>query len=139
LLLGQGEHADRPLFWHFPHYTNQGGRPAGAVRQGPWKLVVHYEDDRAELYHLLHDPRESTNLAAQEPHRTAQLRHLLDDWRAAAGAQLNQPNPALDLDLWRPLYEAIDVSSFQPATASDELWTRVRQWRQGMNAAPRNP
>ena len=28
----------RPLCWHFPNYTNQGGRPAGAIRDGDWKL-----------------------------------------------------------------------------------------------------
>src|SRR5262249_49356647 len=44
-LLLRGEPlAPRPLFWHFPHYSNQGGRPAGAVREGPWKLIEHYED-----------------------------------------------------------------------------------------------
>ena len=31
----------RSLFWHQPHYTNQGGRPAGAIRDGDWKLIEH--------------------------------------------------------------------------------------------------
>ena len=36
--------SDRPLFWHFPHHTNQGSRPAGAMRDASWKLVEHYDD-----------------------------------------------------------------------------------------------
>ncbi len=27
------------LFWHYPHYSNQGGRPGGAVRAGDYKLI----------------------------------------------------------------------------------------------------
>ena len=38
LLEGKGSIADRQLFWHYPHYSNQGGRPACAVRAGDWKL-----------------------------------------------------------------------------------------------------
>jgi arylsulfatase A-like enzyme len=30
---------ERPLFWHYPHYSNQGGAPNGAVRLGDWKLI----------------------------------------------------------------------------------------------------
>ena len=28
-----------PLFWHYPHYGNQGGAPGGVVRDGDWKLI----------------------------------------------------------------------------------------------------
>src|SRR5207247_472637 len=40
----------RTLYWHFPNYTNQGGRPAGAIREGDWKLVEHFEDGGTELF-----------------------------------------------------------------------------------------
>jgi len=40
--------AERPLFWHYPHYGNQGGAPGGAVRLGDFKLVEWYEDGRRE-------------------------------------------------------------------------------------------
>src|SRR6185503_935955 len=42
LLLGNTSNAPR-MFWHFPHYTNQGGRPGGAVRDGDWAFIVHYD------------------------------------------------------------------------------------------------
>ena len=49
---GQAGAAARTFFWHFPHYTNQGSRPAGAVRDGRWKLVEHYDDGQVELFDL---------------------------------------------------------------------------------------
>ncbi|HVJ81015.1 MAG TPA: sulfatase, partial [Planctomycetia bacterium] len=30
-------------FWHYPHYANQGSRPSGAVRRGPWKFIEFYD------------------------------------------------------------------------------------------------
>lgn len=42
--------------WHLPHYNNQGNRPAGAIREGRWKLVERYDDGRVELYDLASDP-----------------------------------------------------------------------------------
>lgn len=38
-LTGRGQWPERRLFWHFPHYTNQGGRPGGAMREGRWKYL----------------------------------------------------------------------------------------------------
>ena len=72
----------RTLYWHFPNYTNQGGRPAGAIRDGDWKLVEHFEDGSVELFNLAHDPGETKNLAASEPARADELRDKLHAWRA---------------------------------------------------------
>src|SRR2546423_6363276 len=33
LLTGRGPAPHRNLFWHFPHYTNQGSRPTAAIRE----------------------------------------------------------------------------------------------------------
>ncbi len=59
--------APRALHWHFPHYSNQGGRPAGAILEEGWKLIEHYEDGRLELFRLADDPGEATDLAPAEP------------------------------------------------------------------------
>ena len=41
----KGKSLDRKsLFWHYPHYSNQGGIPGGAIREGDFKLVERYED-----------------------------------------------------------------------------------------------
>jgi arylsulfatase A len=88
--------AERPLFWHYPHYSNQGGAPGGAVRLGDWKLIEFYEDGRLELFNLRHDPGERRNLAAMEPKRAAGLRARLDKWRKEQGASMPRPNPNYD-------------------------------------------
>lgn len=51
----KGELAERSLFWHYPHYGNQGGEPSGIVRHGDFKLIRYYEDGREELYNLRDD------------------------------------------------------------------------------------
>lgn len=85
---------DRDLYWHYPHYSNQGGKPGGAIRRGDWKLIEFYEDMRVELYNLKDDAGERADLAAQEPEKTKQLRTALADWRRAVDAQMPTPNPA---------------------------------------------
>ena len=135
LLTGKSEPTGRKLFWHFPHYTNQGGRPAGAVRDGAWKLVERYEDGRFELYNLAEDAGEQRNLAAKEPERVLQLRDALAAWRVAVGAQANEPNSRFELSEHVPLYEDVDVSRYEPANAKGFERERILQWREGMNAA----
>lgn len=61
LLLGRGQPKPRPFYWHFPHYTNQGRQPAGAVRDGDWKLVEYYENGRTEPFNLATDTSEATD------------------------------------------------------------------------------
>src|SRR5690606_35010672 len=90
--------APRTFYWHIPHYTNQGSRPSGAVRDGRWKLVHHYDDGGVELFDLDADPGETRDLAADEPARTNALRERLESWLTAAGAQRNRPNPSADPD-----------------------------------------
>jgi arylsulfatase A len=81
------------LYWHYPHYSNQGGRPGGAVRQGDYKLIEHYEDGKLELFNLKDDPGETTDLAARMPDRARELHRLLQDWRKSVDAQMPTPNP----------------------------------------------
>lgn len=76
------------LFWHYPHYSNQGGRPGSAVRCGPWKLIERHEDDSLELYNLTDDLSETTNLAAKMPERAAELQKKLHAWLKAVRAQM---------------------------------------------------
>ncbi len=81
------------LYWHYPHYSNQGGSPSGAVRVGDWKLIEFFEDDRLELYDLAHDREEAHNLVARFPDRANALRAQLHDWRANVSAEMPLPNP----------------------------------------------
>ncbi|HOW71496.1 MAG TPA: sulfatase [Phycisphaerae bacterium] len=93
LLERRGSLAERPLFWHYPHYSNQGGRPGGAVRAGDYKLLESFEDGRVVLYDLSKDAGEEHDLAATQPERANEMKKLLADWRKSVGAQMPTPNP----------------------------------------------
>ncbi|MGK0351776.1 MAG: arylsulfatase A-like enzyme [Planctomycetota bacterium] len=71
---------ERPLFWHYPHYGNQGGFPSGAVRLGQWKLIERLEDGRVHLFDLSSDISERNDLAELQPERVAKLRDTLHAW-----------------------------------------------------------
>jgi arylsulfatase A len=59
LLHGKGRFPDRAIYWHYPHYHHS--TPAGAIRQGHWKLIEFFEDGKLELYNLREDLSEQTN------------------------------------------------------------------------------
>ena len=86
LLTETGSLQREAIFWHYPHYGNQGGTPGASVRCGDLKLIEFYEDGRLELYNLREDLSETTNLAASRPDDTARLKKLLDDWRDEVAA-----------------------------------------------------
>ena len=79
--------AERDLFWHYPHYGNQGGFPGGAISQGRYKLIERYEDGRVHLYDLEGDVGERNDLAAEQPERAAAMRARLHAWYDEVGAQ----------------------------------------------------
>ncbi|MEK6795753.1 MAG: sulfatase [Spirochaetota bacterium] len=81
------------IYWHYPHYGNQGGTPCSAVRAGKWKLIEFHEDWRAELYDLSSDVGEKNDIAGEHPDVAKRLRRMLAAWRFEVGAMLPQPNP----------------------------------------------
>ena len=138
-LLAGGEAPKRPFFWHFPHYTNQGSQPEGAVRDGDWKLVEYYEGS-VELFNIARDIGEKNNLAASEPDRVKHLRAQLAAWRDATAVQTNdQLNPKFDAALHRALYEDMDVSRYNASTADAAGFARVLEWRRLMNSVVPKP
>jgi arylsulfatase A-like enzyme len=97
LLKGTGRPQRKAIYWHYPHYSNQGGGPGGAVRAGDFKLIESYEDNRVELYNLRSDLGEQHDLAAERPEKAAELRQMLRQWRKEVGAVMPDPNPK-----WKP-------------------------------------
>jgi uncharacterized sulfatase len=73
------------IYWHYPHYHHS--RPAGAIRQGHWKLIEFFEDGRLELYNLKSDIGEKNNLATKIPQKAAELQQKLAAWRKSVGAR----------------------------------------------------
>ncbi len=92
-LLQGGRIPERALFWHYPHYGNQGGAPAAALRRGDWKLVEWLEDGRTELFRLSDDLSESHDLSSREPRRVKSLKSELHAWQRSVGARFPEPNP----------------------------------------------
>lgn len=81
------------FFWHYPHFSNQGGRPGGAIRAGDWKLIERYEFGELELYNLADDPGETMNLTESFPDRARELQERLAAWRAEVHASMPPRNP----------------------------------------------
>ena len=94
LLLQTGTLQDLSLFWHYPHYHRT--TPYGAIRNGDYKLIEFFEDGALELYNLVEDPAEETNLADTMPEKAADLLEELKQWRTNVEAQLPTPNPNYD-------------------------------------------
>ena len=134
-LLTGGGLAPRSLFWHMPNYTNQGGRPSGAVRDGDWKLVEDYERGNVELYNLAADPGERNDCSKGDPARAEALKSSLDAWRRRMGAQECAPNPRFDAALHKSLYEDNDASKIEAAPTAAEIESHWNNWRQAMNEA----
>lgn len=90
------------LYWHYPHYGNQGGFPSGAIRESDWKLIRRYENGRVQLYNLKNDPSEQTDLSEKEPERAKQLADKHDRWLQSVNAKfLREKNGNIP---WKPDY-----------------------------------
>lgn len=92
----EAKHSRAPLFWHYPHWGNQGGIPSSAVRDGNWKLIEFYWKKGFELYDLSKDPGEQTNLAEKMPEKVAELKAKLQAFKTDTGAILPIVNPKPD-------------------------------------------
>jgi arylsulfatase A-like enzyme len=95
LLYGRERTLDREaIFWHFPAYLEKSKgaegpwrtTPAGAIRNGNFKLIEFFEDGKLELYDLENDPGETRDLAESRPDKARELHRLLENWRLEVGA-----------------------------------------------------
>ena len=108
LLTGSGVPEREAIYWHYPHYGNQGGTPGSSIRAGDHKLIEFFEDGRLELYNLRRDPGEEHNLVGELPELADDLAGKLAAWRQKVEAKIPQPNP--DYVPWR-------LSELKPGSA----------------------
>lgn len=98
LIEGTGTLVDRPLYWHYPHYGNQGGDPSSIIRIGDWKLIHYHEEKTQQLFNLENDPYEEKDLASVEAERTQEMHQQLMDYLNEVGAKFPQPDPKFDVE-----------------------------------------
>ena len=125
--------AGRDLFWHYPHYGNQGGDPAAIIRRGAWKLIHYFEDGRDELYNLADDPGERDDLVRVQDQKTAVLRQRLDQWLVEVEAKLPVPDPDCDAEAERQRlheleYELMPRLERQHAEYLEADWQPNANW-----------
>jgi arylsulfatase A-like enzyme len=81
------------VFWHYPHYSNQGGVPGCSIRDGDWKLIEFFEEGRLELYNLKEDIGEEEEVGERYPDTRDALQAKLHEWQKSIGAKIPKPNP----------------------------------------------
>lgn len=133
-LTDEAQSPERTFYWHFPNYTNQGGRPASAIRQGKWKLIEQLEDHSLELYDLESDISETKNVAAENKEVADRLAAELDRWRKQVGGQTLTQNPNFDANLHRALYIDQDPSKWVAKATATETAEGWQEWRKTMNS-----
>ncbi len=87
----------RPIYWHFPHYSNHGMQsPGGSIRDGDYKLIEYFENGTVQLFDLKNDIGEQNDLSKIEVEKTKELKEKLYKWREDVNAQMMKPNPNYD-------------------------------------------
>ena len=124
---------ERSFFWHFPHYTNQGSRPAAATRQGNWKLIEYLEDGAIELYDLEKDAGEKTNVAKENSEKARDLTESLHQWQKRTGVQFGAPNPNAKREVHKRLYIDSDPTRLDSSVGAAAIGDQWRAWRAEMN------
>jgi len=83
VLLGKSDSVDRKaIYWHYPH-----NRQEAAVREGRYKLLHRFKEDRVELYDLQTDIGEQHDLSKERPELAGRLLGKLKAWQESVGAR----------------------------------------------------
>jgi arylsulfatase A-like enzyme len=132
LLLGKSI-KPRPLFWHYPHYSNQRGDPCTAIREGDWKLIYYHEDKHIELYNLVSDPGEHVDLAGNYPGLEKSLMNKLLAWTVEVDAKFPTVNPDFngqEFEAERRRTRLVDKPKLEEEHAAvlDPTWTPPEGW-----------
>jgi arylsulfatase A-like enzyme len=87
---------ERPLFWHYPHYGNQGGEPSSIIMENEWKLIYYHEDGRYELYNIEEDIGEQQDLSKDQTERVATMSNKLQQWLESTHAKFPDQDTEFD-------------------------------------------
>jgi arylsulfatase A-like enzyme len=98
ILEGKEINVDRPLYWHYPHYGNQGGEPSSIIQQNGWKLIHYWEDDREELFKLPSTEKDELNVLKKHPKIAKKLSNQLLSWLEEVNAKYPKKDEEFDED-----------------------------------------
>ena len=94
LLTQGGTLKNRPIVFHYPHYTHATG-PFSSIIEDDWKLIRFYNDEHGGylLYNLATDPEEQNNMAGANAKMRDKLICLLDRSLREMKAEMPTVNP----------------------------------------------
>jgi arylsulfatase A-like enzyme len=92
LLNGKNAIDREAIYWHYPHYHQEGGVPYSSIRMGDLKLIQNFENDTFELYNLKDDISETNNVIAAYPEKFELMKSKLEIWRMDVDAQYASEN-----------------------------------------------
>ncbi len=81
-LFGEPTTRQQPILWYWQGHHGGDDWPAWAIRDNQWVLVRDETGDRTELYDVIADRQQTTDLADQHPDRVASMTRSLDQWAA---------------------------------------------------------
>ena len=84
------------ILWHFPHYHASLWKPGSAIRNGDWKLLKFYEENKLELYNLKDDLSEQTDLSNKYPLIVKKLSYKMDEMLAEMDGKVPTINQNLN-------------------------------------------
>ncbi|WP_149304669.1 sulfatase [Pareuzebyella sediminis] len=120
ILEGEEIDVDRPLFWHYPHYGNQGGNPSSVIRQKNWKLIHYWEDGSEELYNLDTDIGEQSNVLDQHPEIAKSMSDTLLGWLKEVEANMPEKDIEFNAELAQKRHEDM-VTKRLPALEAQRM------------------
>lgn len=132
-VLEGGTIGPRDLFWHYPHYGNQGGEPSSIIRSGNWKLIYYHEDSRSELYNLSDDIGEQNDLTALYPEKVSDLKKRLDVWLSDTRAVMPRSDPRFSAERFNARLENArtvvkEKQEHRAAAYLKESWSPGADW-----------
>lgn len=98
ILEGKTLDVNRALYWHYPHYGNQGGEPSSIIQFEGWKLIHYWEDDREELFKLPSTEKDELNVIKKYPEMATKLSNQLMTWLTDVNAKYPEKDKEFDID-----------------------------------------
>ncbi|WP_235869076.1 sulfatase [Polaribacter aquimarinus] len=113
ILEGREINIDRPLYWHYPHYGNQGGEPSSIIQQNGWKLIHYWEDDREELFKLPSTEKDELNVVDEYPEIVKEMSNQLMIWLESVHAKYPKKDLLYDANKQKLRLNSIKTKKLQ--------------------------